>query len=290
MPGSSLFTQALTQVTDVPAGVVTYRNLCYVPSGHERHKLDLYLPPGGAKLPLIIWISGGAWRTAEKERGVPFEVLAKSYALASINHRLSQHAKFPAQIEDCKAAVRWLRANAESFGLDPSRFGVWGASSGGHLAALLGVTGGTREFDVGEHLHISSRVQVAVDFYGPTDFLQMDAHRLPESTLMHDSPDSPESELIGGPIQEHIEQTQRANPIHYVTADASPFLIVHGDLDLLVPHHQSELLVAALRQAGVPVSFYTVQHGGHGKFADPKANRLPLEFFAAYLNPGGSLL
>lgn len=273
---------------EFPADVLAHRNLCYVKNGHERHKLDLFLPSCDTNLPLIIWIAGGAWRTAEKEKGVPFEVLAGGYALASINHRLSQHAKFPAQIEDCKAAVRWLRANAESFGLDPLRFGVWGASSGGHLAALLGVTGKTGGFDVGEHLHISSRVQAVVDFYGPTDFLQMDAHRLPESTLIHDSPDSPESELIGGQIQEHPDQTQRANPINYVTADAAPFLIVHGDQDLLVPHHQSQLLVAALQQAGVPVSFYTVQRGGHGKFADPKANRLPLDFFAAYLKQGSS--
>jgi acetyl esterase/lipase len=269
----------------LPAGVVVHRDLAYVPGGHERQKLDLYLPATGTNLPVIIWIHGGAFRAGSKEQGVPVSYLAEGYAVASINYRLSQHAKFPAQIQDCKAAVRWLRAHAAEYRLAADRFAAWGSSAGGHLAALLGTSGETREFDVGAHLDQSSRVQAVVDYFGPTDFLQMDAHRLPHG-MRHDPADSPESELIGGPIQENKAMTARANPITYLTSNAPPFLIVHGDQDPLVPHHQSELLAAALRQAGVPVTFHTVKGGGHGGFNDPDVPRLTREFLAKHLAPG----
>jgi acetyl esterase/lipase len=268
----------------LPEGAVVHRDLVYVPGGHERQKLDLYLPKGGWNLPLIINIHGGAFKAGSKEMGVPVEHLARGYAVASINYRLSQHALFPAQIEDCKAAVRWLRAHAGTYGLDPNHFAAWGSSAGGHLAALLGTTGDTKEFDGGDHLDQPSRVQAVVDYFGPTDFLQMDAHRPPDG-MVHDAADSPESLLIGGPIQQNPEKTRRANPITYVTKDDPPFLIVHGDADPLVPHHQSELLAAALERAGVPVTFYTVKGAGHGRFNDPKVAELTGEFLARHLKP-----
>jgi acetyl esterase/lipase len=210
--------------------------------------------------------------------------LRQGYAIASINYRLSQHAKFPAQIEDCKAAVRWLRAHAAEYRLDPTRFAAMGSSAGGHLAAMLGTTGDVKDFDIGANLDQSSRVQAVVDNFGPTDFLQMDAHRLP-SGMVHDTPDSPESELIGGAIQENKARTARANPITFITPGDPPFLIIHGDQDPLVPHHQSELLEAALKKAGVPVTFYTVKGGGHGGFKDPKVIELTREFLAKHLKP-----
>jgi acetyl esterase/lipase len=268
----------------VPDGAVVHRDLAYVGDGHERHKLDLYLPKDGKNLPLIINIHGGAFKMGSKDAGVPVEYLTKGYAVASINYRLSQHAVFPAQIEDCKAAVRWLRAHAAEYGLDPNRFAAWGSSAGGHLAAMLGTTGDIREFDVGANLNQSSRVQAVVDYFGPTDFLQMDAHRLPNGQL-HDPADSPESLLVGGAIQENKAKTTRANPITYVSKDDPPFLICHGDADPLVPHHQSELLEAALKKAGVPVTFYSVKGAGHGRFNDPKVLELTQEFLAKYLQP-----
>lgn len=267
-----------------PEGTTVYRDLAYVSNGHERQRLDLYLPKAGKDLPLIINIHGGAFKMGSKEMGVPVEYLAKGYALASINYRLSQHAKFPAQIEDCKAAVRWLRAHASEHGLDPNRFAAWGSSAGGYLAAMLGTTGDTKQFDVGSHLDQSSRVQAVVDYFGPTDFLQMDVHRLPNGQL-HDPADSPESLLIGGAIQENKEKTERANPITYVTEADPPFLICHGDADPLVPHHQGELLEAALKRADVPVTFYTVRGAGHGRFTDPKVAELTTEFLARTLKP-----
>jgi acetyl esterase/lipase len=259
-----------------------YRDLPYVTNGHFRQKLDLYLPEATKLLPLVVWIHGGAFRLGDKGDNVPLECLERGYAVASINYRLSQHALFPAQIEDCKAAVRWLRAHAAHYGLDPQRFVAWGPSAGGHLAAMLGVTSHVRAFEAGEHLDRSSRVRAVVDYFGPTDFLQMDAHRLPDG-MVHDAPDSPESELVGGPIQDNPDRVAQANPIAYVRPDAPPFLIVHGEADPLVPYHQSELLLAALQRAGVPASLYTVAGGGHGGFTDPRVPILTQAFLARHL-------
>ena len=268
----------------VPEGVTVHRDVAYVTNGHERQKLDLYVPDTGENLPLIIWVHGGAWRGGDKTHYVRMEYLTTGYAGASINYRLSQHAIFPAQIEDVKAAVRWLRANAETYRLDPNRFAAWGSSAGGHLVAMLGTTGDVAEFEVGEHLTVSSRVQAVVDYFGPTDFLQMDAQSLPDG-LVHDAPDSPESQLVGGPIQEHKDRVARANPITYVSKDDSPFLIIHGDQDKLVPYQQSVLLKDALEAAGVPVTFYQVEGGGHGWFRDPKVPKLTRSFLEQHLKP-----
>lgn len=273
---------ALGQPRPVPAGTTVHRDLEYVTSGHERHKLDLYLPPNAKNAPLIILIHGGAFRAGSKDRENATRFLLEGYAVAAINYRLSQHAIFPAQIEDCKAAVRWLRANAAKYGYDPDRFGAVGSSAGGHLVAMLGTAGGVRKFEVGENLGLSSRVQAVVDNFGPTDFLQMDDHRLPNG-MIHNKPDSPESQLIGGSLQENKDKARQANPITYVGKDSPPFLVIHGDSDPLVPHHQSELLVAALKQAGVEVTFYTVKGGEHGQFNDPKVDEMTSAFLARHL-------
>lgn len=283
-PVSGLVAQAREAPTP-PEGTRVHRDLAYAASGHERQKLDLYLPATGEDLPLIMWVHGGAFRAGSKEDFVPFEYLADGYAVASVNYRLSQHALFPAQIEDVKAAVRWLRENAPKFGLAPDRFGAWGASAGGHLVAMLGTTGDVEEYERGENLDVSSRVQAVVDYFGPTDFLQMDAHRLANG-MIHDTPDSPESLLVGGPIQKNKDKVARANPISYVSEDDPPFLIIHGDQDPLVPHHQSELLRDALEGAGIPVMFYTVRGAGHGRFTDPKVEELTKAFMETHLKPG----
>lgn len=123
------------------AGVRALKDIAYVPEGHARQKLDLYLPAAepNAPLPLIVWVHGGAWQAGSKEGCPAVGFVGKGYAVASINYRLSRHAIFPAQIQDCQAAIRWLRVHADEYRIDPNRFGVWGASAGGHLVALLGV-------------------------------------------------------------------------------------------------------------------------------------------------------
>ncbi len=266
----------------MPEGTTVHRDIAYVTDGHFRQILDLYLPKSDKKLPLIIWVHGGAFKAGSKENPPAISYLSDGYAVASINYRLSQHAIFPAQIEDCKSAVRFLRANSSKYNLDPNRFAAWGSSAGGHLVAMLGTTGDVNEFEKGEHKGVSSRIQAVVDYFGPTDFLQMDAHRI-ASGMTHNAANSPESELIGGPIQENKEKVRKANPITYVTKDDQPFLIIHGDSDPLVPRHQSELLEAALKKAGVPVMFYTVKGGGHGGFNDPNVPKITKEFFEKHL-------
>ncbi|KIX06134.1 uncharacterized protein Z518_04108 [Rhinocladiella mackenziei CBS 650.93] len=238
-------------------------NVPYVENGHTRQKLDLFLPQGSNQRPLIIYIHGGAFLFGTKETElVPRHLQTKGYAVASLDYRLSGDAYFPAALEDCKSAVRWLRAHADMYRLDPDQFVAWGESAGGHQAAMLGTTDTTKEFDVGEYLNVSSAVQGVVDYYAPSDFLQMDDHALP-GTRPHNAPNSPESRYLGGTITEHPDRVKRANPMTYVSASTPPFFIAHGTDDHTVPFHQSELLVAALKEAGVPVIFHPVDGADH---------------------------
>ncbi len=257
----------------LPPGVTVRRDLPYSESGHERQKLDLYLPANAKNAPLVVWIHGGGWQNGSKDRSPALMLLSHGYAVASINYRLSSHAQFPAQIEDCKAAIRWLRAHARQHGYDPDRIAAWGSSAGGHLVALLGVTGEVKDFDRGENPGVSSRVQAVVNFYGPSELLTMDAQSGANSKMKHNAPDSPEAKLLGGPIQEHKERARQASPLHYISPDDAPMLIVHGDSDPLVPVKQSEVFFAALKKAGVDASLYIVKSGGHGGFNDPEVDR-----------------
>jgi acetyl esterase/lipase len=274
-----------------PAGTAVERDLVFARVGEKNLVLDLYRPENrSGNLPVVVWVYGGAWRTRNRVPQAPRAswLAAHGYAVAVIDYRLSPEALFPAQINDCKAAVRWLRTNAAQFGLDAGHIGAWGESSGGHLAALLGVTGGVADLegDLGNAVQ-SSRVQAVVDFFGPTDFLQMDAHALPGATLKHDPLASPESQLVGGAIKENVQKVARANPITYVTKDAPPFLIVHGEQDLSVPLHQSELLYEALKRAPAEVTFYKIAGAGHSgsTFYTEMMQAAVRAFFDKHLKP-----
>lgn len=275
--GSSTFAQS----PRVPDGVRAHRDLAYVENGHERHKLDLYLPEKtSAPLPLIIWVHGGGWQNGSKDGCPPLRsgYVERGYAVASINYRLSGHAVFPAQIEDCKAAIRWLRAHAQEYGLDPQRFGVWGSSAGGHLVALIGTSGEAKQFDVGPNLDQSSRVQAVCDYYGPTDFT---VFVTTPGYDRHAADSSPEAKLIGGAVLENKDKAARVNPITYVSKDDPAFLIVHGDKDPTVPLNQSQLLFEALKKAGVSAHFHTIHGAGHGGpgFAGKNIDEMVSKFF-----------
>jgi len=263
----------------LPPGTQVHRDLEYVAGGHARNKLDLYLPAkADHPLPVIVWIHGGGWENGSKDSSPAFPLVAQGYAVASINYRLSQHAIFPAQIEDCKAAIRWLRANAKQYNLDANHIGVWGASAGGHLVALLGTSGSVKELDgSGGNMDQSSRVQCVVDFYGPTDFSKMGGS--------HDRPNSPEAKLVGGPVRDRQELAAKASPITYVSKDAPPFLIMHGEDDKLVPINQSELLDEALRKAGVESMLVRIPGNGHGGpgFSTPENRKRIVDFFDKHL-------
>ena len=263
-----------TRQSRVPAGVEVQRDLVYAKVGDRSLKLDVYRPKSaGSKKPVIVWIHGGGWKSGSKGNGGrAIGMTARGYAVIDVEYRLSGEAIWPAQILDCKAAIRWTRANADRFGIDPDRIGVWGSSAGGHLVAMLGTSGDVKKFDeLDANRDESSRVHAVCNWFGPTDFTKMDAHRPSGARLVHDSPDSPESRLVGGPIQDEPYRSicAEANPITYVSKDDPPFLIMHGDNDLSVPIHQSEILHAALTRAGVDSTFYSVEGGGHG-FRDAK--------------------
>ncbi|OLS42196.1 alpha/beta hydrolase [Bacillus sp. MRMR6] len=244
--------------------------------------LDLYLPMGVEKAPpVIVWLHGGGWRIGDRKLGPDFRTFfaERGYGMASIEYRLSGEAIFPAQIHDVKTAIRWLRCNAGKYGLDGERIGLWGSSAGGHLAALSGTTGSgiLEDFEHG-CAEFSSEVQAVVDGYGPTDFLQMDAYsnleiisRDPETApldppRLHVSMDSPESQLLGAPIQSVPHLVREANPISYVAKGAPPFLIIHGLGDSAVPVYQSELLYDALIAKGNDSTLCLIEGLGHAFF------------------------
>lgn len=290
LAAGSSFAAASSLEQPLPMSLTSvYRDLPYMRDGGPSQRLDLYVPTPPAprvwgnplttvtrRLPLIVWIHGGAWIIGRKEDTVPLEWLAQGYAVASIGYRLSGDAIFPAQLHDVKAAIRWIRAHADRYALDSSRIVVWGESAGGHLAALLGTTGDVASLDVGEHLDQSSSVKGVIDFYGNVD-LVADASANPAIGTVK----SPHSQLLGGPVLERRGLARQANPVTYVSKDDPPFLVVHGDADRNVPHAQSVLLVDALRAAGVPVTFYSVVGGGHGDFADPRVRQLVTDFLAS---------
>jgi acetyl esterase/lipase len=273
----------------VPEGAKVERDLEYGPHG-VGNKLDLYLPEKEADhpLPLVIWIHGGGWEAGSKDAPAGMGMLKVGYAVASINYRLSQEAKYPAQIEDCKAAVRFLRANAKKYNLDPDHIGVFGASAGGHLVALLGTTGGVKELEgSGPNKDVSSRVQAVIDWFGPTDMLKMKEEADDKAVFDADSANSPVGKLFGGPIQEHKELAEKANPIHFITKDAAPFLIMHGDKDNVVPLAQSRILDDALKAAKVESTLVVIEGDGHGGpgFGTPENLHKIVDFLDKHLKP-----
>nr|CTQ91326.1 Esterase/lipase [Kibdelosporangium sp. MJ126-NF4] len=234
-------------------------------------KLDLYLPTGARLAPLVVYLHGGAWKTgSRKGYGVPMpwelgefprfgDLTRAGYAVASVDYRLTGQARWPAQLHDVKAAVRWLRANAATFGLDPGRVAAWGESAGGHLAAMLGVTHDRPglEGTVGVTGQ-SSGVQAVVDWFGPTDLLTMDEQALPDGLSQeHDVAGSPESDLLGCVPTTCPDRARSASPVSYVDSSAPPTLSQHGYLDHIVPFGQSVELRGLLNHVGVPAELHT---------------------------------
>ena len=254
-------------------------DVSYVSGGGVSQRLDLFLPatPAGRR-PLIILIHGGGWNAGGKADfdGVCREFVRRGYAAASLNYRLSSEAVWPAQVEDCKAAVRWLRAHADAYGLDPKRFVAGGHSAGGHLAAVLGVTGGVKKFDVGENRQERSDVQAVLWFAGVGDFITRVQTPGYES---EQAPDSGQSRLIGGAVLQNQAKARDASPITYVSRKSCPFIFFHGDSDKTVPYAQAVEMDEALRKAGVYCELHPLKgadHGGPGYFTPAMFDQIDL--------------
>lgn len=258
--------------------VPTWPNLNYAGDTLTGHTLDIYLPSGKAKeYPAVVMIYGSAWFNnngkGEMAKNPATRILLENgFIVIAINHRSSRETRFPGQIQDVKAAIRFARGNADKFGIDTAFIAITGWSSGGHLSALTGTTGhvhlkqvGDKSVDIeghiGKYLSNSSQVSAVVDWFGPTDFLVMDSCG---SSFSHNDAMSPESSLVGGPIQQNKVLCALANPITYVDEKDPPFLIIHGDADPMVPFCESEFLNQALAAKGVQTELVVVPRGGHG--------------------------
>ncbi len=268
---------------ELPAGARVLTDLAYVKDGHARQKLDLYLP-AQPKGPILVWIHGGGWAAGDKKNPPGLGLLGMGVTLASIEYRLTDAATFPAQIQDCKAAIRWLRAHAAEYGYNPRRLGVWGASAGGHLTALLATTGTTREFDVGEHLDQSSAIQCGIDVCGPTDF---PGWKPPTKAawIQRSGPESVVVKLLGGSIDDKLELARKASPVTFATKESPPLYILHGAADDVVGPDQSEVLAARLKEAGAEVTLEIIPGAGHSSaefYSQERVGRL-MQFLARHL-------
>lgn len=268
------------------------KDVAYVVDGDPSQKLDLYLPTqtSGKPLPLIVWVHGGGWMGGSKNGCPAAGMVARGYAAASVEYRFSQKAVFPAQIQDCQAAIRWLRANAKKYNLDTEHIGVWGSSAGGHLVSLLGTAGGKKAFPfIGGNEDQSDRVQAVCDVYGPANFntviQQAEEDKDVKNIFKFNSPSDPYSRLIGVNIGSDKAKTDAVSPVHFVSKDNPPFLILHGTKDTLVPYAQSVEFEAALKQQGVTVLLQRLPGSGHGgpMFNKPAVNELIRAFFNKHL-------
>lgn len=253
--------------------------------GHSL-KLDLHMPakPDGSRL--VVWIHGGGWRGGTKNKPPVTWLTEHGYTVASISYRLTDKAIFPAQIHDCKAAVRWLRANADKYGYKTDKIAVAGCSAGGHLAALMGTSGGVKELEgtVGGNLGQSSRVDAVIDFYGATDFVlrsKTQPHRAnQEGSVVY--------RLLGGGADQEVELAKLASSAFHVTSDDPPFLVFHGDRDKTVLLDQSQRIHEVYASAGLPITLQVLKGAGHGgrEFYAGESRDIMLAFLKDHLQRG----
>jgi acetyl esterase/lipase len=226
--------------------------------------LDIYHPekPVATPTPAVVFIHGGGWSAGDKYPSQVSELAKAGFFCVSINYRLSGVAPFPAAVEDCKCAVRWLRANAARYNVDPDHIGAWGGSAGGHLTLMVATTGSSAGLEGnGGWPRQSSRVQAACSFFGPSDFVTW-AKTAPRMGEM-------ENKFLGGTFARIPEVFARASPVTWVSADDPPLIIFHGDRDPVVPIQQSAIMHDAFTKAGLDSTFVTVKGAGHGFVMQP---------------------
>lgn len=238
-------------------------------------KLDLYLPEQVEGSTLIVWVHGGAWRRGSRDNPSIEPMVKKGYTIASVDYRLTPVAPFPANVHDIKAAVRFLRANADKYGYKNDNFVISGSSAGGHLAALVGVSNRQPVLEgiVGDHLEESSDIAVIVDFYGASNLTTI----LKQSTPHGLSVRQPALDLlIGGQPEDVPEMANLASPVFHVDENDPPLLLIHGDQDPQMPINQAHELHGIYKQLSLPVQFEVIHGGAHGGKAFFDEERLAL--------------
>lgn len=248
----------------------------------------LYAPELGyiGKYPLVIHVQGSGWGKQNCYMALPnfYPLVQAGYVVASVEHRSSEEAKFPAFLQDVKSSIRFLRAHADEYGIDAENVAIWGDSSGGHAALMVGVTGDMEEFKTEDNREQSDSVKAVVDFYGPTDLSKInDVPRDPKTDL---GKPQPEDILFGGRVLDHPELSAPGNPMNYITEEKEipPILIAHGDQDAVVPFNQSVLLYDKLVECGKIVDFCKVLSADHGFFLwTPEMTDLVIRFIGMYL-------
>lgn len=250
------------------------------PAGITPLLLDLYMPaaaPAGGTFPAVVHFHGGGWRIGERSSLGPTvdsfglspieQLVGAGFVVASADYRLSSVATFPAQLLDAKAAVRWLRAHADDYGVDPERIYAWGDSAGGHLATLVGLTAGAKEFQepgsVADPDSPDDAVAAVAAWYPPTDLNRMGEQARPDAIARADDPGSREALLIGAQPAGAPDKAAAASPITYVHPDAPPTFLVHGTHDRFVPAAQSAVLAEALENAGAAVELLLIEGADH---------------------------
>jgi acetyl esterase/lipase len=252
-------------------------------------RLDIYSPKSITHpLPVLLWIFGNRWSKGSKNHPPPLNLMSQGYIVVSVEYRLSGEAPFPAAIEDCKAAVRWIRANAGAYHFDPDHIGAWGHSAGGHLAALLGTSGGVTELEgTGDNSSFSSRVQAVCDMAGPSDIVQFDETVSSSNDEMARIAKSSIEQFLGGSVAQNRAKAIAASATTYVSKDDAPFLIIHGENDGSIPVSQSKVLASKLKAAGVQVTLIVAEGRGHGVGGPAFAPEIT-SFFNKYLKPGSA--
>lgn len=278
-------TQPTTQPKPLPKDVEKLADVVYGKVGERALLCDIYRlkTPADSPRPAIVQFHGGGWNHGDKSStGLAGMKLVKAgFVLVSVDYRLSPEAIFPAQINDAKCAVRFLRVHAKEYNIDPERIGAMGGSAGGHLAALLGTAGDAKELEGdGGSQGFSSRVQAVVDLYGPANLLTIASQG--NSGTVRDTPTSSVSRLLGGTVSSNREKAAAASPITYISSDDPPFLIFHGDADPTVPLAQSQEFAEALKKSGVDTTFEIAPGFGHSVKGD-KYEMMLIEFFDKHL-------
>lgn len=242
----------------IPDHVEVHKDILYSKAGEHELLLDIYMPKGVESPPLVIWVHGGGWKNGSKNKIKGLWLTNEGYAMASISYRLTHQGQWPDQINDCRAAVRFLRNQASKYGYNGDKIAAWGSSAGGHLVALMGT------LDTPADESTSSKVQAVIDWYGPTDLLSMPYNNVSETRTTEQVSNSNGAKLLGATVREVPDLAKQASAYYQVSKDDSPFLIMHGSADPGVPLIQSEILHQKLKEVGAQSQLVVVEGGGHG--------------------------